>query len=173
MPRLVAKSLSSRATRYIRSRPSPSPTVNTLNTPACQSRARPSPGGSSRRPAPTHTLTRTHTRPHTRTHAHAHALGQRATMGTVARGRCGNAHHRRFRFRFREPGARRRIGMWKDVLVRRFLLAAGLLPKTPKTKNASCTTHWPRPCLAKRRGRATWTQSCASGGGQFKPLARR
>ena len=34
---------------------------------------------------------------------------------------------------FREPGARRRIGMCEDVLVRRFLLAAGLLPKIPKT----------------------------------------
>ena len=34
-----------------------------------------------------------------------------------------------FRFRIREPGARRRIGMCKGVLVRRFLLAAGLLPK--------------------------------------------
>ena len=32
---------------------------------------------------------------------------------------------------FREPGARRRLGMCKDVLVRRFLLAAGLLPKNP------------------------------------------
>ena len=30
---------------------------------------------------------------------------------------------------FREPGARRRIGMCKDVLVMRFVLAAGLLPQ--------------------------------------------
>ena len=31
-------------------------------------------------------------------------------------------------FRLREPGARRCIGMCTDVLVRQFLLAAGLLP---------------------------------------------
>ena len=39
MPRLVSKSLSSRATRYIHCRPSPSPTVNVYSTPACQGRA--------------------------------------------------------------------------------------------------------------------------------------
>ena len=33
MPRLVSKSFSSRATRYIRCRPSPSPTVNIYNMP--------------------------------------------------------------------------------------------------------------------------------------------
>ena len=45
MPRLVSKSLSSRATRYIRCRPSPSPTVNVCSMPACPSRARPNLGG--------------------------------------------------------------------------------------------------------------------------------
>ena len=34
-----------------------------------------------------------------------------------------------FRFCFAEPGARRRVGMCKDVLLKRFLLAAGVLPK--------------------------------------------
>ena len=62
-------------TRCIRCRQSPSPTVNIDNMPACQSRARPSLGGSSRWPAPAGTRTRTHTHTHTytRTHAHAHA----------------------------------------------------------------------------------------------------
>ena len=46
MPRLVSKSLSNRTTRYIRCRPSPSPTVNVYNMPACPSRARPNLGGS-------------------------------------------------------------------------------------------------------------------------------
>ena len=70
--------LSSRATRYIRCRPSPSTTVNVYNMPACPSRARLNLGGSSRRLAPTHMRTRTHTHTHTRahthtrTHAHAH-----------------------------------------------------------------------------------------------------
>ena len=40
---------------------------------------------------------------------------------------------------FREPGARQRIGMCKDVLVRRFLLAAGLLPKN--SYDAKCVMH--------------------------------
>ena len=76
-----------------------------------------------------------------------------------------------FRFRFREPGARWRIGMCKDVLVRRFLIAAGLLPKNEIRRKMRQNRL--RPCLAKRCGRAAWTQSRASGGGQFKPLARR
>ena len=77
--RLVSKSLSNRATRYIRCRPSPGPTVNVYSMPACPSRARPNLRGSSHRPAPTHTRTRAHTRTrththtHTRTHAHAQA----------------------------------------------------------------------------------------------------
>ena len=69
MPRVVSKSLSSRATRYIRCRPSPSPTVNVYNMPACQSRARLN--GSIRRPAPTPTRTHTHAHPHTRAQARA------------------------------------------------------------------------------------------------------
>ena len=59
MPRLVSKSLSTRATRYLRCRPSPCPTVNVNSMPACPSRARPNLGGSSRPPAPTHTPERT------------------------------------------------------------------------------------------------------------------
>ena len=66
MPRLVSKSLSSRAARYIHCRPSPSPSVNVYSTPTCQGRA--CLNGSSRRPAPT--PTRTHK--HARTHTHAH-----------------------------------------------------------------------------------------------------
>ena len=72
-PRLVSKKISSRATRYIRCRPSPSPTVNVYNMPACPSRARPNLGGSSRRLAPTHTRTRTRTRTHTHTRARTSA----------------------------------------------------------------------------------------------------
>ena len=85
--RLVSKSLSSRATRYIRCRPSPSPTVNVYNTPACQGRARLN--GSSRRPAPTHTRTHTYAHPHTRAqarardraHGHAHAPARERERG--------------------------------------------------------------------------------------------
>jgi len=69
MPRMVSKSLSSRATRYTRRRPSTSPTVNVYNMPACQGRARLN--GSSRRPAPTPTRTHTHAHPHTRAQARA------------------------------------------------------------------------------------------------------
>ena len=38
MPRLVSKTLSNRATHYIRCRPDPSPTVNIYNMSACKSR---------------------------------------------------------------------------------------------------------------------------------------
>ena len=68
MPRLVSKSLSSRATRYTCCRPSPSPTIKVHNMPAFPSRARPNLGGSSRRLAPTHTHKRTRTYAHVHTH---------------------------------------------------------------------------------------------------------
>ena len=86
MPRLVSKSLSSRATRYIHCRPSPSPSVNVYSTPACQGRA--CLDGSSRRPTPT--PTRTHK--HARTHAHAHPH-------TRAHARaCDRAHAHAYKF---------------------------------------------------------------------------
>ena len=103
MPRLVSKSLSSRATRYIRCRPSPGPTVNVCSTPACQGRARLK--GSSRRPAPTHTRTHTHAHQHTRAqarardraHTHAHAPArerERAHAHAHARKRTTHTHTR-------------------------------------------------------------------------------
>ena len=62
---LVGLHPSSRTTHYRHRRPIPSPTVKIYNPPAYQSRARL--GGSSRRPAPTHTRMHTHTPTHTRT----------------------------------------------------------------------------------------------------------
>ena len=38
---------------------------------------------------------------------------------------------------FREPGARRRIGVCMDVLVRRFLLAAGVVALISRVSGAS------------------------------------
>ena len=77
MPRWVSKNISSRTTHYIRCRPSPSPTVNVYNVPACPNRARPHLRGSSRRLAPTHTRahahTHTHARPHPRPRPHPRA----------------------------------------------------------------------------------------------------
>ena len=55
------KDLSRCAMFYTRCCQSPSPTVNTYSMPACPRRARPSLGGSSRRPAHTQTRTDTHT----------------------------------------------------------------------------------------------------------------
>ena len=66
--RHAPKNLSSRATRCIRCRPSPSPTVNVCSMSACPGRARPNLGGSSRRLAPMHTRTRTHAHAHARAH---------------------------------------------------------------------------------------------------------
>ena len=82
MFRLVSKNFPSRATRYVRFRPSRSPTINVNSTLACQSRARPSLGGSSRRPAPAHA--RTHARTHTHTRARMRA---RTRMRTRTRTR--------------------------------------------------------------------------------------
>ena len=94
--------VSSRATRHIRCRPSPSPTVNVHSMPACPNRAQPHLGGSSRRLAPTHTRTRTptHTNKHTHTHTHTHARAHaRARARTHAHAHAparehGHAHAR-------------------------------------------------------------------------------
>ena len=81
-PRFDFKNLLSRATRYTHCCPSPGPTVNVYNMPACPSRARPNLSGSSRRPAPRHTHTRTHT------HAHAHTHTQTQCSKSVKQFHC-------------------------------------------------------------------------------------
>ena len=86
MPRLVPKTHSSREACYMRCRRSRSPTVNTYNMPVGKSSARPSLGGSSRRPAHTQsrTATHTHTHAHTHTHTNTHATTKRAHERTHA-----------------------------------------------------------------------------------------
>ena len=101
------QNLSSRATRYIHCRPSPSPTVNVYSTPACQGRARLD--GSSRRPAPTPTRThkhaRTHTHAHPRTRAQARARDREGEESVRASIRTGVIQQRSRTWCQRAPGS--------------------------------------------------------------------
>ena len=175
MPRLVSKSLSSRAKRYIHCRPSPSPTVNLYSMPACQGRA--CLDGSSRRPAPTPTRTHKHARTHT--HAHPHTrTGARTRPRTRTRTRPStntnarththtqaNAQHTGTRASTSHR-ARTRTGT-RDDPPRQFVATACVFldgPESPRSKKTRTVRARPapQPGGAKRVGRSGAPTSTAS-----------